>query len=244
MTSPKYPPEFLERLKKVRGKRARIVVEHILEHGFITTEDLETTYGYSHPPRAIRDVREQGIAIESLAVRNAQGRKIAAYRFGDVSAPVTARFSGRTAFPKGFRNNLYTMQSGRCAVCNTEYAARYLQIDHRIPYLVAGNRDVDRLDTTDYMLVCPSCNRAKSWSCEHCENGQQMKEPTLCMACYWANPLQYQHIALNPIRRVELTWTGDETRTHDKLSENAHKKAQSLQEFIKSILKRHVDENS
>lgn len=228
MTLPDYPPEFLEQLKKVRGKRARIVVEHILEHGFITTEDLEITYGYSHPPRAIRDVREQGIPIESFTVTNTVGRKIAAYRFGDIKAPVRLQFSGRTAFTKGFKHKLYLLQKSRCAICNTEYQMRYLQIDHRIPYLVAGNPQTDTLDADDYMLVCSSCNRAKSWSCEHCENGQEMKDSSLCLTCYWANPLQYRHIALDPIRRVELTWTGDETRTHDKLSENAHKKSQSL----------------
>lgn len=244
MTLPNYPPEFLEQLQKVRGKRARIVVEHILQFGLITTEDLETTYGYSHPPRAIRDVREQGIPIESFSVTNTVGRKIAAYRFGDIKAPVRLQFSGRRSFPKGVKNKLYALQSGRCAVCNTEHQMRYLQIDHRIPYLVAGNPDTDRLDTTDYMLVCPSCNRAKSWSCEHCENGQQIQNPGLCLTCYWANPLQYQHIALNPIRRVELTWTGKETRTYDALAEKADETSQSLHEFIKSILVKHMDEDS
>jgi hypothetical protein len=52
---------FLTQLKAVTNKRARIVIDHILEHGFITTEELETQYGYKHPPRAARDVRGQGI---------------------------------------------------------------------------------------------------------------------------------------------------------------------------------------
>jgi hypothetical protein len=46
VTERKFPEEFLELLKGVIGKRSRIVVEHILEHGFITTEDLEVKYGY------------------------------------------------------------------------------------------------------------------------------------------------------------------------------------------------------
>ena len=38
-----YPKEFLEHVKSITNKRAKIVIDHILQHGFITTEDLETT---------------------------------------------------------------------------------------------------------------------------------------------------------------------------------------------------------
>jgi len=51
----KYPKEFLEHIKSITNKRANIVIDHIMKHGFITTEDLENTYGYNHPPRAARD---------------------------------------------------------------------------------------------------------------------------------------------------------------------------------------------
>lgn len=50
-------------LESIRNKRTRIVIEHILEHGHITTEELERDYGYNHPPRAARDVREAGIPL-------------------------------------------------------------------------------------------------------------------------------------------------------------------------------------
>ena len=54
----KYPTGFLKLAESITNKRAKIVIDHILKHGFITTEDLEKTYGYNHPPRAARDVRE------------------------------------------------------------------------------------------------------------------------------------------------------------------------------------------
>ena len=85
MTPPNLPAEFLERLKRVTGRRSRIVVDHILEHGFITTDELEQIYGYMHPPRAVRDVREQGIPIETYRIKSSDGRNIAAYRFGNPS---------------------------------------------------------------------------------------------------------------------------------------------------------------
>ena len=40
----KYPKEFLKLAKSITNKRAKIVIDHILKHGFITTEDLEKTY--------------------------------------------------------------------------------------------------------------------------------------------------------------------------------------------------------
>ena len=67
-----------ELLPNIRNKRARIVIEHILAHGHITTEDLEH-YGYKHPPRAARDVREAGIPLVTFRVKSADGsRSIAA----------------------------------------------------------------------------------------------------------------------------------------------------------------------
>jgi len=56
-------------LENLSNKRARIVIEHILKNGFITTEQLEKQYGYNHPPRAARDVREAGISLETFRVK-------------------------------------------------------------------------------------------------------------------------------------------------------------------------------
>ena len=98
MTSPKFPPEFLELLKRVTAKRPRTVIDHILKYGQITTEELREIYGYNHPPRAIRDVREHGIPVETFRVTGSDGRKIAAYKFGDPSEVRATQLYGRTAF--------------------------------------------------------------------------------------------------------------------------------------------------
>ena len=68
------PPEFLKKLRSITAKRAKTVIDHILKHGFITTEDLSTKYGYDHAPRAARDVREQGIPLDTFKVTAANGR--------------------------------------------------------------------------------------------------------------------------------------------------------------------------
>lgn len=45
MTKPKLPKEFVKRCKQVTAKRAKTVIDHILKHGFITTEELKDKYG-------------------------------------------------------------------------------------------------------------------------------------------------------------------------------------------------------
>ena len=83
MAKPKYPKEFLELCASVTGKRPKTVIDHLLKHGHITTEEWKNKYGYDHPPRAARDVRELGIQLVTFRVEAANGRKIAAYRFAD-----------------------------------------------------------------------------------------------------------------------------------------------------------------
>ncbi len=45
-----YPKEFLDLLDSVTAKRPRTVIQHILEHGFITSEELKDTYGNLYKP--------------------------------------------------------------------------------------------------------------------------------------------------------------------------------------------------
>lgn len=228
------PPELLARIQAVTAKRPRVVLEHILKHGYVTTAELESLYGYKHPPRAARDVREQGIPLETFKVKDVNGRTIAAYRFGDLSQIQTAKLGGRKVFPKELKTALYESSQGKCAVCNTHYEERYLQIDHRIPYEVSG--DSQEITVHEFMLVCGSCNRAKSWSCEHCHNWQVLKQPDICLTCYWANPLDYQHIALQQTRRVDLTFDENEIPLYEQLKTQADLQGQNVSEVIKAIL--------
>lgn len=88
--------ELLALCRTITAKRPKTVIDHILKHGFITTEELKDNYGYNHPPRAVRDVRENGIPLETFRVTGSDGRKIAAYRFGELSGGAVRKLSGRT----------------------------------------------------------------------------------------------------------------------------------------------------
>ena len=242
MTERDYPQEFLERLRAVSNLRPRRVIEHILEHGFVTTEELRTIYGYDHPPRAARDVREEGIPLDTFRVRNSQGRSIGAYRFSDPSGVQGGRLGGRRTFPRAFKNSLLESSTSRCQVCFQSYEGRYLQIDHRIPYEVSGEPPERVLE--EYMLLCGSCNRAKSWSCEHCPNWTEEKDPDLCHSCYWGNPDSYQHIALRAIRRLDIVWTEDEVERYEALRRRAEELGRELPEFVKAILRNYPFQDS
>ena len=228
------PAELLNKLKAVTGKRARIVVEHILKHGAITTEDIEA-YGYKHPPRAIRDVREQGIPLITKQVKSSGGRTIAEYQLGELSDIKGGKLQGRKTFSKKFKETLHAHSNDRCAICSASFETRYLQIDHRIPYEIAGDTDYQTRNIADYMLLCGSCNRAKSWSCEQCPNWQT-KLSQVCQQCYWASPENYTHIALHEVRRVDIIWHEDEIEVYEELKEIAEQLTMPMPQYIKQII--------
>ena len=187
------PDEFVKLCQSVTAKRPKAVIDHILQYGFITTEDLKETYGYNHPPRAARDVREHGIPLETFRVKGSDGRKIAAYRFGDIDNARFTRSSGRTGLSKQIKDDLIKRYGCMCFIYLEEVQERELQIDHRVPFEIDGEPD---LEAENFMLVCGSANRAKSWSCEHCENWNNTKDKSICLSCYWAYPENYSHIAM------------------------------------------------
>lgn len=232
----------LASLAAVTGKRARIVIEHLRKYGSITTDDLKERYGYDHPPRAIKDVSDQGIPLVKTIIRKKDGKRMAEYRFGDLGNIAAGRTGGRINFSKAFKGALVAEYGSRCCLCNVSLEARYLQIDHRIPYLVGGEGTESSRDVKDYMLVCGSCNRAKSWSCEHCPNGLVTKDARVCATCYWAYPLAYAHVATQDIRRLDLTWTGDEVRDYESAKAKAAVADQQMPNFVKEAVRRAIHE--
>lgn len=235
------PKDFLGKLLAVTNKRAKVVIDHILEHGYITTEDLEKTYGYNHPPRAARDVREQGIPLKTFRVKSSDGRSIAAYKFGNLEDIKGGSLGGRKVFAKDLKDSLYVTQEGKCSVCSGTFEKRYFQIDHRIPYEISGDLNHLERDPEDYMLLCAACNRAKSWSCEHCPNWET-KSPKICSLCYWSYPHDYTHIALREIRRTDIIWNDDEIPVYEQLKEAALKSHATVPDYVKKVIREHFSD--
>lgn len=203
----------------------------------ITTEDLKKTYGYNHPPRAARDVREHGIPLETFSVTGSDGRKIAAYRFGEIGKARFSRLSGRTGLSRQIKDELIKQYGCKCFIYLEKVDHRELQIDHRIPFEVDGEPD---LAPENFMLLCGSANRAKSWSCEHCENWQSLKDKSICRSCYWAYPENYTHIGMRQVRRVDLLWEGDDVRVYEALQQRAISLEKEIPELIKEIIDREL----
>ena len=235
--------ELLELCSQVTAKRARTVIDHILEYGQITTEELKEAYGYDHPPRAARDVREQGIPLITVKVRSkATGRNIGAYTFGDLTKIVGGRIGGRKAFSKAFKEQLIERYGCKCTITGEKWESRYLQIDHRIPYEISGDGK-GQADVEDFMLLDASTQRAKSWSCEHCPNfAPTQRVVDVCRSCFWASPEQYTHVATDEKRRAEIVWTNSEVDQFDQLKERASVYGMSIGDFVKSLLRDRFDE--
>ncbi len=232
-----HPKDFLALLESVTAKRPRTVIQHILAHGYVTSQELKDTYGYNHPPRAIRDVREYGIPIVTYRVPGKDGRSIAAYKFGDPSEAKDplSKSSGRTALSKALKQALIEMYGPICFVYLEKMDEAVLQVDHRVPYEIGG--ECDEYDVEQFMLLSPSANRAKSWACEHCQNWER-KDADLCLRCFWAHPEDHDHVAGRFEKMISIIFTGDEIEVYDKLIRLAGEK--TAQETIKKILREYL----
>jgi len=234
-------PRLEEAIKKVTGRRPRTVIDHILQHGSISTETLKEEYGYDHPPRAARDVREAGIPLETFWIRGSTGRKIGAYRFGDIDKIEGHKLAGRRTFSKELKQRLLEQEGSRCAICQTKYEGRYLQIDHRVPYEVSG--DAGEADEGELMLLCASCQRSKSWTCEGCGNWTEQSNEFPCASCYWASPENHEHFAGEPIRRLDVSWVSEEMPEYNSLRETAAASGMTISELAKALIAKALGEN-
>jgi hypothetical protein len=191
--------------------------------------------GYNHPPRAVGDVRDAGIPIVTgSATSKKTGRRMAVYSFGDPAQIQAGRVGGRSAFPKAFKAQLIVYYGSRDCITGAQLDERVLQIDHRIPYRIAGDIGLDEHRVQDYMLLDASSQRAKSWSCENCPN-MKTRDPSICRTCYWAYPEHYQHVATQQIRRADIAWQDGDVTVYEKLKSIAAKRGQTIAEFLKAL---------
>ena len=214
------------------------MIDHILRHGYVTTEELRDLYGYNHPPRGARDVREQGIPLETSGLLVPEGDVLGHTGSAILRGQRSAQLTGRTALSARIKESLIERFGARCNIYLEPFSERDLQVDHRVPFEIAGEGTLS--DSPDgYMLLCPSANRAKSWSCEHCENWRA-RDISVCRSCYWASLESYSHVAMRDIRRLDIIWTGDESSEYEDLSREASRANQELPEFVKSVIRHHL----
>lgn len=219
------------------NSRASKALRAMLDKGYVTTADLNAL-GYDHPPRAIGDVRDAGIPIVTEKVRTASGKQMARYRFGDAEDIREDRHGGRSVLPKAFKNALLARYGSADCITGAKLDSRVLTVDHRIPYRVAGDAGLADRDASAYMLLDASSQRSKSWSCEQCTNFRELRDPAICMTCFWAYPEDYRHIAMQQIRRTDIVWKGDDVPVHDRLKAEADRVGISMSELLLRLARR------
>lgn len=225
---PSLPDEFIARIQAVTNKRARIVLDRIAKNGSITTEELEEI-GYDHPPRARMDAIDLGFPMTTTRVRSQNGKKsIAAYTFDLLGKFDERGKAGRVALPKKKRSEIIAKAGNKCELCG---ATHDLQVDHRVPYQVAGESLKD--DANPYMALDGSCNRRKSWACEHCKNFSDERQVKTCKECYWANPEEHKHVAMQPLRRADIVWNDGECKVFDRFRTKCKREGVSVAEALK-----------
>ena len=231
------PDGFKKLLSSVTNKRARFVIDTILEKGYCSTEDLKNG-GYEHAPRAARDVRELGIPLITFKIKDSIGKNIAAYKFGDwekaKNTNQLSKTSGRTQLTEKLKKALLDKYGAKCNLYGEEYPERLLQPDHRIPYEIGGDPD-DMMDLRYFMLLSPSANRDKSWACEHCANWSQ-KDMDMCKTCYYAYPENYEHIAGRLEKKLNITFTNEDLRLYEDIVNQAKKNGRTYEEEVKRMI--------
>jgi hypothetical protein len=218
-----------------KNKRAIAVLKALLAKGTISTDELQEM-GYNHPPRAVGDVRDAGIPIVTGSVTSKKtGRRMAVYSFGDPSQIQAGRVGGRSALPKVFKAALIVRYGSMDCITTAQLDPRILQIDHRIPYRIAGDVGLSDRDVESYMLLDASSQRAKSWSCENCPNMIGARDEKVCATCFWAFPEKYEHVATQQIRRTDVIWQGDDVAVHDRLRAEAERRKTTVAEILRRL---------
>lgn len=241
MASTPIDPEvraLAEKLIETKGasKRAVACMKWMLDKGSVSTDDLNDL-GYNHPPRVIGDIRDAGVpVITTEATSPRTGRRMGVYIFGPASAIQEGRVGGRSALPKAFKQALLQRYGSEDRITGAKLDERVLQIDHRVPYRIAGDVGLADHDVEAYMLLDASSQRAKSWSCENCPNMlPQARNPEVCRTCFWAYPEEYLHVATHPIRRTDVTWQDADVAVHDKLKQIADASGVSVPELLRQL---------
>ncbi|MDC1249476.1 HNH endonuclease [Planktomarina sp.] len=194
--------QIIATLNSASIRPLRVIWECVV-NGEVSTEKLQNEYGYNQPPRAARDVRELGFKLITSNGKTSSGKRMAIYKLDDLVNFMQK--SSRKAFTKKEKELLTKTQGNICYFCMQKLLQNELQIDHKVPFEVAGNTEHENSKSDALVLLCASCNRSKSWSCEQCKNFKEKKINT-CKSCYWHDPNHYNHVRTEKRLVVNLTF--------------------------------------
>lgn len=236
------PDPLKKKLKDVTSLRPLVVIYHMLKDGSISTERLQKEYGYDQAPRAAQDVKDHGIKLTSTSGRTSDGHRMVSYAL-DITGSVGTHKSGRRAFDKREKLAIASDQyDPSCDLCGLSLSIAELQADHRVPYDIAGELSDGDRTRAHVMLLCPSCNRSKSWACEHCPNWEpEARVPATCKSCYWSGNEGHAHAATVKGRWLTLSWRGPDVVDVDDVQEEATRNGVALDVAVRNLVTREAE---
>lgn len=113
---------------------------------------------------------------------------------------LTGRYSdlaSRNPLSKSIQTKV--LSEGECRICGSY---RRLQVDHKIPFAIGG--ETYPHDPVEFMPLCPSCNRSKSWDCERNCSNWKIRDADFCRSCYWSGEPDYRHVAGHEVRNIRV----------------------------------------
>ena len=60
------------------------------------------------------------------------------------------------------------------------------------------------------------------------------RDQATCERCFWAFPQDYDHIALQEIRRTDITWQGADVAVHDALELIAKREGITVADLLRN----------
>ena len=226
---------MVERFMATGSKRGRRLLEFIMRDGGVTTEQLEAV-GYRDAASAARDVRDAGIPLVTGEARSANGGRTGRYTLGRAEDIVDGRFHGRTAIPKKVKDGVLAHYGCVDWITGAAVPRTALTVDHRIPFRVLGDPKAPDWRVENLMPLDRSSQRSKSWACEACEN-YKLRDPNICRKCFWAYPENYEHVAMEPIRRTDIIWRGADVGLHDLLRRRAEQEGITMAEALLRLVR-------
>jgi hypothetical protein len=99
------PSETRALIDAVTNKRARFVLDAIVQNGMVTTEEIGKAGFEGHPPRAAQDVKDLGFPLKTRRVKHSNGRSITEYTLDLEKLQKTGMAGRRTLSKKEARRS-------------------------------------------------------------------------------------------------------------------------------------------
>jgi hypothetical protein len=217
--------KFGGRIKLLKNRRARVVTEFKVKNSSVNTDDVQDT----------------GLPIVTSETKDENNKDILSYKFAEEGKISFLREQDRKHFSKDFKDHLIEKHGSICCICLIKEESGHLQIGQRIPYGVLDEIQYKKEKEKNYFLLCGSCNRSKSLSCDTCKNYKEIKDPNVCKSCYWASPEKYNHIAMKKEGRIELVFTEELMETYNKIKSASETAKTNICKFVIELLKKSLN---